>query len=227
MDLRFSFSSFGITRIDGRVLLLLNKNRLHKGEAVLTLPGGVYDIHPASESYFTELGARFIRKTPPSQKKSRTPKTDLRFFAPKENIEALCAVYERYFAGEPSSLGREYYEELYKETHLLRWWHMRVFPYVALSHVAREQSVTTRAGEEGNDTVRMMSFFDINLTPAATAHLARTARWRPRHQQVIARLRKQYVGAYAYLATEDEIRAGRTENGAEIAAITQLMFPSA
>jgi len=225
MDLRFSFSSFGITRIDGRVLLLVNKNRLQeKGEIVLTLPGGVYAINPATERYFTGLGARFIRKAPHSRRQPSYSATDLRFTAPEENLDALCAIYERYFAAEPSSLAREYYEELYKETHLLYRWHVSTFPYVAFSHVARERSVTTRGGEAGAETVRVMSFFDIKLTPAATARIARTARQRPLCQQIIARLRKQYTGAYAYLATEDEIRAGRTENEAEIAAITQLMF---
>lgn len=225
MDIHFSFSSFGVIQIANRYVLLVDKNRLEeKGEIVLTLPGGVCTIDPIVEKIFGDV--RYLRKTPLPEQGANYPLTDLRFVAPEERADALCGIFESRNALQPETLVRKLREELVKRTRTLRRRDLYRFHHITHTHTVRERSATTRASGGHADTVQAMSFFDIGLVPRAAARLASMAYRRPLHQQIIARLTGRYAGAYVYLATRDEIAAGRTVSGTEIDSITNKMFVS-
>lgn len=212
---RHSFSSSAVIQDDkGRYLLLVSKNALTRGEVLLMPVSGKIAIDPVETRLFAGHGAVFSKIGPPM--------IDLVFRAPVSSADGLRELFATGYAGRNATILREMREELVHETRTLRQKHLAGMT-AKFSHIGSEQAPSKRA--DGEETLRLMSFFDVTLSTEAMDRLSRRAQGRPLYERIASRLRSQYTGPYVYFADADEINAGRTyPEEAEIAAITRQML---
>lgn len=195
-EVRISSASFArICDERGRFLLLVNKSRAKKGEIVLTPIGGALEAD--------EEGLRKLQEDMGVDPKSFEKGSDLRF-----KIEGKKAnQYRKWFLSRTNreiDPGRELKEELIDEEGLLIQDDVQGVGY-QLAGYETELQQTTRPGQEGQTTLRLLEIYDTRLQTEIMVKL-----------QDLSRISESKI----FFVTEEEIKNGRTENGIEIATVS-------
>ena len=146
---------------NGRYLLLLNRNRRHKGLYTLSPVGGALQIDDPTA--LEALGARF--EDPAAR--------ELRFMLPKAQLDTFRVWFYRG-EGRERSPWRELYEELVEECHLLVTLQPADVQITPLYSVESEE-LTDRQGQTGLLTHYFLEVYDVKFLRAATFATLRAA----------------------------------------------------
>ncbi|MFA4905264.1 MAG: hypothetical protein WC645_02040 [Candidatus Margulisiibacteriota bacterium] len=196
-DIRISAANLARIRVEDRNILILNRNRLKKGQRVLTPFGGAIEFELSARPFLAGLGAAFEKGA------------DLRLVIPQERLP----VFERWFylrQEREVSPFRELMEELVEEEAIL--------PQLSTDQVAAQflwtakppQGLTDRAGSEGVLTQRYLEIFEVTLVPGV-------------HNQIIKALAAPEAKLMA--VTQQEILAGQTADGkTEIGSVSKYLL---
>ena len=208
-EIRISTASFARIRDErGRFALLVNKNRAKKGEVWLTPIGGAIETDAAGvEDLKSLLG---IDEAAFKENEAVKEGKDLRFKMKGADVN----VYREWFLERKhreSEPRRELREELVDETGLLEAADIDrlVAEAYALAGYAATVSETTRVGQEGGTTVRLLEIFDVRLP-----------------EESLNRLVKASEGGEGQIrfVTEEELALGRTEDGVLIGDVSRTLL---
>lgn len=195
-------SSAALTKIvdnEGRYALLVNKNRAEKGEIILTPIGGAIET--------TRNGAEELKHLLGITDEAFEKKMDLRF----RINGAMANEFRRWFLKRKNreiDPNREIFEELVNETGLLDIQDLKGSKYI-LSGYAAEFSETTRVGQEGQKTLRLLEIFDVQLKSEVLDKIKNCA---------------QVPHTTLRFVTEEEMIRGETVDGIKIAEISKSLL---
>lgn len=199
-------SSASLVRIqdqDGRYALLVNKNRLKRGEIVLTPIGGAIEATPE--------GIEGLKELLGIDDSAFEKGNDLRF----KMSGSKANEYRKWFLrGEQRETDprREVYEELVSEAlsgvPLLNEEELKELKCTRVGY-ATQLEETTRVGQEGKMTLRFLEIFDAELKPKTLERLKQLSEIRD---------------AVIRLVTEEEIRSGKTKDGVNIGTVAKSLL---
>ncbi|NQT27113.1 hypothetical protein HQ585_17295 [candidate division KSB1 bacterium] len=199
-EVRVSSASFvRIKDPEGRQALLVNKNRAKKGVIVLTPIGGAIEAN--------STGIEDLKRLLGIDESAFEKGNDLRF---KMNGEKANEYRSWFLGGEhrESEPSREVYEELVDESGLLNSEELEGLQCSRAGY-ATELAQTTRIGQEGQVTLRLLEVFDAELKPDTLKKLVELS---------------QGQNALVRFVTDEEIRNGKTEDRTEIGTVTQSLL---
>ncbi len=145
LDIRISAASLNKICFDDRYLLILNKNRLEKGDTVYTPVGGAIKVDNEGKKYLAQLGANF------------EDDNDLRLSIPKYNLPKFEEWFRKRENRETSPF-RELEEELVKESGLLNSLSKKDVEFYYLGNYQMKET-TDRTGHEGEETLRYLEVY--------------------------------------------------------------------
>lgn len=199
-EVRISSASF--TRIrdeDGRFALLINKNRANKGDIILTPIGGGIE---ATDEGLNEL-KRVLEIDDTTFEKGR----DLRFSMAGVKANQYRDWFLKRQGREINPL-REISEELIDEEGLLASEDLSGIEFSLVGY-DKELEVTTRTGQEGKKTLRLLEIFEAKIKAEAFEKLKHLS---TQSNPVI------------YFVTADEIQRGQTINGIKIGTVAKALL---
>jgi len=195
-ELRISSASFSRIRDDvGRLALMVNKNRAQKGDVVLMPIGGAIE---ASDEGIKELQG-MLSIEPENFEKGN----DLRF---KMNGKDANKYREWFLSDKNREINptRELIEELVEEEGVLEEEDLKEVE-VKLAGYDAQTAETSRTGQEGATTLRLLEIFDTKLSEETLAKLVQAA---------------EKENSPIRFATEEEIRSGKTNDNIEIKKVS-------
>ena len=199
-ELRISSASFArIQNGDGRYALLINQDRAKKGKTVLTPIGGAIET--------TAEGIGELKKILDIDNESFEKGNDLRFHMKGAKGNEF---REWFLDGKQRELDptREIIEELIDEAKLLTTEDLEELRHTKAGY-ATKLAETTRHGQEGQMTLRLLEVFNVELKPEALQKLEALAK---------------NPEAQIRFVTEKEIKNEQTEDGIKIATVTQSLL---
>jgi len=176
---------------DGRYGLLINKNRLKRGERVLTPIGGALEL--------TEQGQANLISKLGLKNEDFEKGLDLRFQLSDDCVGEYVAWFLSGQDRERDPM-RELSEEWVEEADLLNVDQLDGATWSVVGY-AQERVATTRTGQEGKTTFRIAEIYEVHLSPETLEHLEALAN--------DSECLLQFV-------TAEEIQQGKTESGVEI-----------
>lgn len=192
--IRISAASLARIVLDGKLLVGLNKSRLKAGKQVYTMFGGALEFHEGARAYLQSLDAVFEKKN------------DIRM----DLAESRLAEFEQWFyrrENRETGVLRELAEEFVEEEHVLDRFDESQAQASYLFTI-KQRAVTDRAGQENKVTQRYLEVHDVVLS-------------------------KAYVDAIKYslakedsrlaLVSKEEVLAGKTRSGIEIAVASEVL----
>ncbi|MEK7154201.1 MAG: hypothetical protein AAB792_01450 [Patescibacteria group bacterium] len=188
-----------IKDFEGRHALLVNKNRAKKGIIVLTPIGGAIEATPA--------GIEGLKKLLDIDGSAFEKDKDLRF---KMNGKRANEYRSWFLSGKQreSEPSREVIEELVNEAGLLDEEELKGLQCNKAGY-ATELAKTTRTGQEGQMTLRLLEVFDAKLQPETLKKLIELSR---------------EPNSLIRFVTEEEIRHGKTDDGTDIGTVAQSLL---
>jgi len=188
-----------IVDLEGRLALLVNKNRARKGTIVLTPIGGAIEATPE--------GIKGLKDLLGIDDSAFEKGYDLRFMmsGTKANEYREWFLRREHRESEPS---REVHEELIDEAKLLNPEELNGLECTRAGY-ATELAETTRTGQEGQMTLRLLEVFDAKLKPETLEKLTRLSKG---------------SDAVIRFVTEEEIRNGKTVNGTDIGTVAKSLL---
>ncbi|MCR4313908.1 MAG: hypothetical protein NUV84_01525 [Candidatus Uhrbacteria bacterium] len=199
-EVRVSTASLVIIRdSQGRYALLVNQNRAKKGEIVLTPVGGAIEATPE--------GLESLKQLLGLDEASFESGADLRFTMSGSQANRY---REWFLVGEQreSNPLREIQEELVDESGLLSEDDLSELEWRKKGY-ATELAQTTRKGQEGKQTLRLIEVFEVEINGETRQKL-----------QDHAQLPKSLIR----FVSENEIRNGKTIDGLEIGSISKFLL---
>ncbi|MDD5626853.1 MAG: hypothetical protein PHW01_02525 [Patescibacteria group bacterium] len=191
-EVRVSSASFARIRdSQGRYALLVNKNRAKKGDILLTPIGGAIET--------TEEGLQTLQQLLEIEKIAFEKGNDLRFRMPGKKANEFRAWFLQRQQRETNPI-REVVEELVDEAELLKREDLGELQCGLVGFDA-ELEETTRIGQEGQMTLRLLEIFEAGLKA-----------------EIITKLEElsNQPNAVIYFVTAEEIQAGQTNDGIKI-----------
>lgn len=199
-EVRVSSASFVVIQDEtGKYALLINKNRAKKGDFLLSPIGGAIEA--------TEGGLRELQNTLGIDATAFEKGNDLRFKMPGTKANE----YREWFLkgdGRETDPSREVTEELVDESNLLSTEELQDLQCTKTGYNT-EMEETTRAGQEGQVTLRLLEIFQANLGPQALNKLLELS---------------SKSGSLVRFVTEEEIVSGQTAEGVKIGAVTKNLL---
>ncbi|MEK7158673.1 MAG: hypothetical protein AAB733_03835, partial [Patescibacteria group bacterium] len=182
-----------------RNALLVNKNRAKKGEMVLTPIGGGIEA--------TEEGLRELQQLLGIERSVFEKESDLRFplSGAKANEFRTWFLQRQLRETDPT---REVVEELVDEEGLLAETDLGEFECEFVGYHT-ELEATTRTGQEGKMTLRLLEIFEARLKAEALAKLAE---------------RSTQPNATIRFVTDKEIQSGQTDDGMKIGRVSSALL---
>ncbi len=199
-EVRVSSASFTLIQDSaGKYALLINKNRAKKGELLLTPIGGAIE---GTEEGLQEL-QNILGIDPSAFEKGN----DLRFKMPG----ARANEYREWFLngkGRETDPSREVVEELVEESGLLT---TEELESLRCNHAGynTELEETTRTGQEGQVTLRLLEIFRAELSP-----------------EIIGKLQELATkpDSLVHFVSDEEIIAGQSAEGVKIGAVSKNLL---
>lgn len=199
-EVRISSASF--TRIrdeDGRFVLLVNKNRAKKGDIILTPIGGGIEA--------TDEGLYELKRVLEIDDTTFEKGSDLRFSMAGAKTNKYREWFLKRQGREVDSL-REVSEELIDEESLLTSEDLSGIECNLIGY-DKELEVTTRTGQEGKKTLRLLEIFEAKIKTEALEKLKRLS---------------TQPNPVIYFVTADEIQRGQTINGVKIGTVAKALL---
>ncbi|MFA4880379.1 MAG: hypothetical protein WC650_02040 [Candidatus Doudnabacteria bacterium] len=191
-EVRVSSALFARIRdSQGRYALLVNKNRAKKGDILLTPIGGAIEA--------TEEGLQSLQQLLEIEKIAFEKGNDLRFRMPGKKANEFRAWFLQRQQRETNPI-REVVEELVDEAELLKKEDLGELQ-CDLVGFDTELEETTRIGQEGQMTLRLLEIFEAGLKAEILTKLEELS---------------NQPNAVIYFATAEEIQAGQTNDGIKI-----------
>ncbi len=178
----------------GRYALLVNKNRARKGQLVYTPIGGAIEA--------TSRGLRELEGLLGVTSSAFEKGNDLRFVMPG----AVSNSYREWFlsgSGRERDPSREIIEELVEEAELLERRDLSGLR-CSLAGYDTELAETSRSGQEGQMTLRLLEIHDATIPDRAMGRLLEAS---------------QLSGSLLRFVSSAEIASGSTSDGAEIGTV--------
>lgn len=201
-EVRISAASFcRIKDAEGKLALLVNHSRAKKGITVLSPIGGGLEA--------TQEGIDMIKDLLDVDESTFEKGNDLRFRMPGSNINK----FREWFLSKQqreSTPHREIDEELIDETGLLDSEDLKDIQCGEVSY-ATELADFNPQGIKDLKSLRILEVFDVKFKPETLQKLAKAS---------------QEPNSKIHFVTEEEIRNGKTNDGIEIAKVSESLLDS-
>lgn len=197
--LRVSAASFADIRYGDKRALTINKNRLSKGERVLTPIGGAIEL--------TLQGMKEVRQLLEIDETAFEKGNDLRLLMAGKNVNKLCQWFLRRENREITP-EREFREELIEELGLFTPADFAGISFQLLGFQT-ELAETGRVGREGRLTLRLIEIHNTQLTEVVLDKLVQETE-KPK--------------AMIKFVSGDEIVRGVSSEGIEIGSVARLLL---